>query len=291
VNGRVQATYLNKNWNTELRASPPQAGRFFTDEETRTRSRVAVVGPSLARQLFGDDNPLGQSIRLARVPFQVIGVLPEKGASGYRDQDDVVMVPVTTAMYRVLGKLYVDSIEFEIHDIALTEQVKERVLDLMADRHRVPFTLRDSAFSISNMADVQAALSENSRTMSLLLASIATISLIVGGIGIMNIMLVSVSERTREIGLRKAVGARRRDIIMQFMAEAIVVSTVGGLGGIVLGWTATLILSFGAGWATSVSAGSIALAFFFSALIGIVFGVYPAREAAGLNPIDALRHE
>jgi macrolide transport system ATP-binding/permease protein len=275
----------------DLRASQPQAGRLFNDEDNNIRARVAVIGVAVARQLFGPINPIGESIRLNKIPFQVIGVLPEKGSGGGRDQDDVVLVPVTTGMYRLLGKLYADSIDFEIQDISLTSAVQNRVLDLVAARHRVPPSQRDRAFSISNMADVQAALSENSRTMALLLASIATISLIVGGIGIMNIMLVSVSERTREIGLRKAVGARRRDIIMQFMSEAVVVSTVGGIGGILLGYIATLVLAFGAGWATSVSFASVALAFTFSALIGIAFGVYPARQAASLNPIEALRSE
>lgn len=301
VYGRSQAVYLNKNWNTQIqgvtysyermRNSAPRLGRFFTEDEDRQRAKVAVLGHTVALQLFGESNPIGQMIKLNRVNFQVIGVLPEKGASGWRNQDDVVLVPVITAMYRLLGKLYVDSIEIELKDANVTDDAEDKILNLMNQRKNVPLSQRADAFQLTNLADIQAALSQSSRTMSALLASIAAISLLVGGIGIMNIMLVSVTERTKEIGLRKAIGARKQDILLQFLAEAIVVSVVGGLIGIAIGWSASLSLSLITGWATSVSLVSVLVSFFFSGLVGIVFGIFPARKASALNPIDALRYE
>ena len=221
----------------------------------------------------------------------MIGVLPAKGATGFQDQDDVIVIPVLTAMHRLLGKDYVDYIDIEAATPADLQPVSDATLKYMIARHKVPPMQQQDAFQIRNLADIQSALSESSRTMSMLLAVIAAISLLVGGIGIMNIMLVSVAERTREVGLRKAVGARRRDILMQFLVEAVVVSLVGGLAGIAMGWLITVVLSQFAGWSTSVSAGAVLLAFLFSAGIGIVFGIYPARRAALLNPIEALRHE
>ena len=301
VTGRVRVAYLNRNWNTSIlgsgtayarmRAAEPQAGRFFTDAENQQRARVAVVGMTVVRELFGDANPIGEQIKINRVNFQVIGVLPEKGASTWRDEDDTIVIPVLTAMHRLLGKDRLDYIDIEVARREDMDRVEEQVIDLMAQRHRIPPSQRSDAYYVRNMADIQAAMTETSRTLSTLLAAIATISLIVGGIGTMNIMLVSVTERTREIGLRKAVGARPRDILTQFLSEAVVVSIIGGLAGIALGWLATLLLSTMAGWATSVSLVAVLLAFMFSGAIGIVFGIYPARKAARLNPIVALRHE
>jgi macrolide transport system ATP-binding/permease protein len=301
VTGRGQVVYQNKNWSTQImgatwaypdmHAATPVAGRFFTDAENQTRARVAVIGMTLVRELFGDQNPIGEMIKINKVSFQVIGVLPEKGASGFRNQDDIIIIPVLTAMHRLLGKVYVDSIELEVDSPEHMEEAQSSILKSMGKRHRVPPSQEDEAFQIFNMADLQEALSQTSKTMSMLLAAIAAISLIVGGIGIMNIMLVSVTERTREIGLRKAIGAKRNDILLQFLIESVVVSAIGGLSGIFLGWLVTVLLSALSGWATSVSVESVLLSFVTSALIGIVFGVYPARKASRLNPIDALRYE
>jgi macrolide transport system ATP-binding/permease protein len=245
---------------------------------------------TVVKQLFGDANPIGEYLKINKVNFQVIGILPEKGATTFRDEDDVIIVPLTTAMRRLLGKDYVDSMDIEMatpEDIASAQQ---EVKALLMRRHRVP-AVQDDAFQVRNMADLQSALSETSRTMSWLLASIATISLLVGGIGIMNIMLVSVTERTREIGLRKAVGAERSDILSQFLIESAVVSLMGGLLGIVVGWGITFAMAKIAGWTAAVTSPAILLALIFSATVGIVFGLWPARKASLLNPIEALRYE
>lgn len=299
--GRGQITYLNKNWNTQvmgvapayeqMRASTPIFGRFFSEEENQRRTLVAVIGTTVARELFGDKSPIGEMIKINKVNFRVIGVLPEKGAAGPQDQDDRILVPVVTAMYRLFGKNYVDSVDIEVRDAADIPDVQDSLQELMNKRHRVPVSSQGDAFNVFNMADIQQALNSTSQTMSMLLASIAAISLVVGGIGIMNIMLVSVTERTKEIGLRKAIGARRRDILLQFLAESIVVSVCGGLLGIALGVGFSLLISKVLGWSTVVSAGSVILSFGFSALIGIVFGSYPASKASKLHPIEALRYE
>ncbi len=300
-NGRGQVTYLNKNWNTtimgvapafeKMRSSTPIYGRFFSEAENQSRSLVAVVGTTVARQLFGEKSPIGEMIKINKVNFRVIGVLPEKGAAGPQDQDDRIVVPVMTAMYRLFGKNYVDSIDIEVLSSEAMSSVQDSILEIMNKRHRVPVSSQEDSFNIFNMADIQQALSSTSKTMSMLLASIAAISLVVGGIGIMNIMLVSVTERTKEIGLRKAVGARRRDIQMQFLAESIVVSVCGGLLGIALGLGFSILISKALGWTTVVSVGSVLLSFGFSALIGIVFGSYPASKASKMHPIQALRYE
>lgn len=301
VQGRGQVTYLNKNWNTmvlgvspafvKIRSSEPVLGRFFSEAENKKRALVAVIGLTVVRELFGDKKPLGEYIKINKINFQVIGVLPEKGAQGPMDLDDRVIIPVQTGMYRLFGKDYVDSVDIEVVSPEKIAAVQDSIKEVLNKRHRVPISAQQDAFQIFNMADLQTALSESSKTMSLLLSSIATISLLVGGIGIMNIMLVSVTERTREIGLRKAVGARKIDILMQFLAESVVVSIIGGVLGIVLSWGVTVLLSDFLSWPMTIALNSVLISFGFSVLIGIIFGIYPAKKASDLHPIDALRHE
>jgi len=300
VNGRVRVAFGNKNWSSSLTGSQPEyaemhnapavQGRFFTHEEDLSRARVAVLGKTVVKELFEDRNPIGETIRINKVAFTVIGVAKERGATGFRDQDDIVLVPLNTAMRRLLGKDYVDMIDIEVRSAEEMPGVDEDIRTLMIRRHRLPPSMEDS-FSIRNLAEIQEALGATSRIMSALLASIAAISLLVGGIGIMNIMLVSVTERTREIGLRKAIGARREDILTQFLVESSLVGLTGGTIGIALGALITFGISYFAGWATFISLSSVLLAFFFSAGIGVLFGLWPAKKAAALSPIEALRHE
>lgn len=300
VGGRGQVTFGGKNWNTrvigsepvyaQMHASVPVIGRFFNEKEILLKARVAVIGLTIVRELFDNANPLGEYIKINKINFQVIGILPEKGATQWRDQDDNIMIPLTTAMDRLLGKKYIDVIEIEITDSAYLDISQEQIRNLIIRTHRLPPSRHDS-FNIRNMAEMKEALTETSRTMSWLLSAIAAVSMLVGGIGIMNIMLVSVTERTREIGIRKAVGAKRRDILTQFLTEALVISIIGGLLGIALGWLISFTVSNLAGWASIVTALAIIVAVSFSAAIGIVFGLWPARKAALLNPIDALRYE
>src|SRR3990172_9328198 len=305
VTGRVRATSGNKNWNTlvrgtvpayaRMRASQPEIGRFFTDEENQRRARVALIGLTVVRELFGGENPVGEMIKLNRVNFQVIGVLPEKGATSFQDQDDVIVIPVLTAMHRLLGKDYIDYIDIEAQSPADLQPVTDAVMEQMLARHRVPPSQRQDAYQIRNLADIQAAMTETRPTMSLLLAAIATISLLVGGIGIMNIMLVSVTESTREVGLRKAVGAKRRHIMLQFLLEATFLSLAGGIVGILLGMgLSSLVSGIRMGEVAlqpAVTLPVVLLAFSLSAAIGIFFGFYPASRAARLDPIQALRYE
>jgi macrolide transport system ATP-binding/permease protein len=301
LSGKGQTTYANKNWSTQLlgtgpayariHAAEPELGRFFTEEENQKRARVAVIGATLVRELFNEQSPIGEMIKINKVGFQVIGVLPFKGANGFRDQDDIIIIPALTAMYRLLGKHFIDYIDVEAKPDTDMDAMIQDIQGVMASRHKIPPSQTSEAFIVRNMADIQAAMMESSKTMSMLLATIAAISLIVGGIGIMNIMLVSVTERTREIGLRKAVGARPADILQQFLIESVVVSAVGGTIGIVIGWLVTLVLALALGWTTSVSPVAVTLSFLFSAGVGVVFGIYPAKKAAALNPIEALRYE
>jgi macrolide transport system ATP-binding/permease protein len=292
--------YANKNWNTRvegvgadyetLRASSPVVGRFFTEEEVKMRSRVVLLGATVVKKLFGDDNPIGEIIKLNLVNFKVIGILPIKGANTFHDQDDGAIIPVTTAMFRVFGKEYVDTIYVEAKNAELLDSAQKEISKLIIKEHRLSKGQEDS-FQIRNMDDIKNTLEETTKTMSLLLGSIAAISLLVGGIGIMNIMLVSVTERTREIGLRKAIGANNRDIMSQFLIEAALMSFVGGVLGVLLGAGIAALFSSVAGWAVKVSLFSIILATAFSLIVGIIFGLWPAKKAASLDPIEALRYE
>ncbi len=301
VSGSVRAVYGSENINTNLdgvgydyggmRAYLPTFGRWFTREEIRRRAKVAIIGMTVVEKLFGkDENPVGKTIKLNRINFRVIGVFPPKGSAGPRDQDDAVLVPVTTAMYRVLGKTYLDGIYVEVGEAGFIEEAKKDIQDLIRRRHRIYQNDEDS-FNIWDMSEIQNMLSSMTRTMGMLLGCIAAISLIVGGIGIMNIMLVSVTERTREIGLRKAVGARKKDILAQFLIESVVMSVSGGLLGIIIGSAAAALLAGLAGWATHVSFFSVSLATVFSVAIGVGFGLWPAYKAAELKPVEALRYE
>ena len=300
VSGSVQVVYGNQNWNTraegvgfeydKMRATTPEVGRWFTEEEMIRREKVVILGMTVVEKLFGDKNPIGETIKINRIYFRVIGVAPSKGAGGWRDQDDIIYIPATTAMYRVFGKDYLDSIYVEVNTTEMVDQVQEEIRQLIIKRHRLRSDDEDS-FYIRNMSEIQEMIESTTQTMSLLLGCIAAISLLVGGIGIMNIMLVSVTERTREIGLRKAIGARSQDIMSQFLIEAVVMTFSGGLMGILLGGGAAFIMSQVLGWATKVSFFSITLSTTFSIAVGIGFGLWPAKKAAELNPIEALRYE
>jgi macrolide transport system ATP-binding/permease protein len=299
VNGNARIVYGNKNWSSTLtgvgfdygtmRASIPTIGRWFTAEEMQKRDKLAIVGVTLVKELFGSSNPIGKTIKINRINFKVIGIAPAKGFSGPRDEDDVVIIPVTTAMYRVLGKDYLSGIFVEVASPTLIEQATTAVSELIRKRHRLKED--DDSFNIRDMTEIQKMLTSTTQTMSLLLGSIAAISLLVGGIGIMNIMLVSVTERTREIGLRKAIGARKNDIMLQFLVESVGLTISGGFIGVLAGIGISLVLSYFAGWAVKTSLISVVLATAFSALIGIFFGLWPARKAAELKPLEALRYE
>lgn len=299
VTGNAQIVYQSENWNTsiegadydyaQIRAATPEYGRWFTSEEIQSRAKVAVIGLSVVEKLFGDTNPISKTIKINRINFKVIGILPEKGFAGPRDQDDMINIPITTAMYRVLGKDYLDSIYVEISSPELIDEGKIEIEQLIRKQHKL-YQEADS-FSIHDMTEIQQMLSSTTKTMSALLGCIAAISLVVGGIGIMNIMLVSVTERTREIGLRKAIGARKADIMAQFLIEAVVMTLSGGILGILTGVGISQILSLAAGWSVTVTTFSITLATSFSIVIGVGFGIWPAQKAAQLNPVEALRHE
>ncbi len=299
VNGAGRIVFGNKNWSTNLtgvgydygtmRAALPTVGRWFTREEIQTREKVAIIGVTVVKELFGTTNPLGKTVKINRINFTVIGIAPAKGFSGPQDEDDIVIIPVNTAMYRVLGKNYLSGIFVEVASPTLIEQTKSAISALIIKRHRLKEG--DDSFNIRDMTEIQKMLSSTTQTMSLLLGSIAAISLVVGGIGIMNIMLVSVTERTREIGLRKAIGARKNDIMLQFLVESVGMTVSGGFIGIVLGIGISLILSYFAGWSVITSPISVVLATAFSALTGIFFGLWPARKAAALKPVEALRYE
>ena len=300
VTGIGQLVSLDKNWNSsvegvdydygEMRASVPTVGRWFTRQEIQGREKVAILGTTVVSKLFGSANPIDQIVKINRINFRVIGVAPAKGFAGPRDQDDVALIPVTTAMYRVLGKNYLDGIFVEVSSAGNIEAAKSAIDALIRKRHKVQPN-NDDSFNIRDMTQFQQMLSSTTQTMSMLLGSIAAISLVVGGIGIMNIMLVSVTERTKEIGLRKAIGARKADIMLQFLIESVGMTLTGGIIGVLVGVGVSIILSTFAGWAVKTSLFSVVLATTFSVLIGLFFGLWPAQKASGLKPVEALRYE
>jgi len=307
LRGGAQVVWGNANWSTqiygttpdylEVRQWPLAAGRVFEPAEMSGAGKVCIVGQTVVRELFGGADPMGQIIRIKRVPFTVIGVLGVKGQSMMgTDQDDIILVPIATARSRVLGaanlakQRAVSTIWVKVADGYETRGVEAQVRALLRQRHRLQ-PGADDDFSLRNLAEFMAAQEASSRVLALLLAAVASVSLVVGGIGIMNIMLVSVTERTREIGLRMAVGARTRDILGQFLVEAVTLSLIGGLVGVVLGVGGALAVARLAGWQVLLSGEAIVLAVAFAFVIGVFFGFYPARRAARLNPVEALRFE
>lgn len=297
----TQVAAGNQNWFTriygesadyfDIRQWPLIEGAPFTPQDIRSANKVCVVGRTTATQIYGNQNAVGQILRIKNVPFTITGVLMPKGLSTQGvDQDDVVVMPFTSAMKRVTGGTTLRNINVQVANAKELEAAQQQITELLRQRHNIREG-RDDDFTVRNQEEIAQAATATSRVMTVLLGAIAGVSLVVGGIGIMNIMLVSVTERTREIGVRLAVGAHGRDILTQFLIEAVSLSSVGGLIGIVLGITASQLLSAFAHWPTLISMSSIAVAFLFSAAVGVFFGFYPAREAARLDPIDALRYE
>ena len=306
MRGSAQVVFGNLNWSTVIQGVTPQyaaarewpviTGRGVSPEDLDGAVKVAVLGQTTAENLFGDAPPEGQIIRIKKVPFTVVGVLARKGQSSWgQDQDDIILIPLSTAKKKVLGASQanpraVGAISIKIRVGEDMAEAESQIRALLRQRHRLqPY--QDDDFWLRNLSEILQTQEESSRVMTYLLAAIASVSLLVGGIGIMNIMLVSVTERTREIGLRMAVGARRRDILAQFLVEAVTLSLIGGTIGIALGLGGSEAISRLAAWRTLIPLDAVALAFGFAAAIGIFFGFYPARKAAQLSPIEALRHE
>jgi macrolide transport system ATP-binding/permease protein len=300
VLGNVQAIYKDKNTKTSvigtttnypfMRNAVPYYGRFFTDEENISLRRVCVLGQTVVNDLFGDEDPVGKVIKINRKNFTVIGVLPVKGAAGMRDQDDVIIVPINTASKILFGKDYIDQIWVEVTDTSYVEKAMEDIPKLMRDIMNVP-QFKEDPVTVFNLSDIKKMLTQTTQTFSLLLGIIAGISLIVGGIGIMNIMLVSVVERTKEIGLRKAIGATNRAVLLQFLIEAVILSVLGGAIGILLGSGVAFVLGKFTGWSIYIPPIAVIMSFSFSFIVGVVFGFWPAKKASRLEPIEALRYE
>jgi putative ABC transport system permease protein len=301
VRRQEQVIAGNLNWGTLIQGVAPEIqqirdwevaqGRFLHEGDVDSAAQVAVVGETVASQLFGNDNPVDAVIRIRNIPFRVVGVLAPKGQTGQgTDQDDTVMIPYTTMQKRLIRITWVHTVMVKAISAERVQEAEEQIAMLLRQRHRIGAD-RDDDFNVRNLSDIAEAASTTARVMTVLLGSVASISLLVGGIGIMNIMLVSVTERTREIGIRMAVGARSRDIMLQFLVEAVVMAATGGLIGILLGIGSSEILKEWAKWPTLISPTIVAIAFVFSGAVGVFFGFYPAKKAAQLDPIEALRYE
>lgn len=299
-----QVVYGNMNWSTVVMGAAPElfdirewgvvSGRSLTQQDTDGAAKVCLLGQTVANNLFGSADPVGNIIRIKKIPFTVVGILERKGQSPQgTDQDDTVFVPLRTAQRNLVRSPFpntVGAIMVKARHETLLSKAEEEVTALLNQRHRIT-NGKEPDFSIRNLSEILAVAEKSSKAMSLLLGAVASISLIVGGIGIMNIMLVSVTERTREIGIRMAIGARKKDILLQFLTEAVLLTMIGGIIGILLGSGGATIVSKLLSWPTLISVSSISIAFVFSGIVGVFFGYYPALKAANLNPIDALRYE
>ena len=301
VNSSYQVVYGNQNWNSSVYGVTPEflnirdltvsTGSFISNQDLESRNRVAVIGTTVATNLFGETNPVGKNIRVNNQPYKVIGVLESKGQSSMgSDQDDMVIVPLTTAQERLMGITYIRTINIQASSADQIEPVQAQVEVLLRQRHHIVGDKEDD-FTVRNLTSLMEVMKTNTTTLTLFLGSIAAISLIVGGIGIMNIMMVSVTERTREIGIRKALGATFQNIMMQFLIESVVIGVVGGLLGIFLGISLALVLGKFTQFYTVITASPIIISFAVSVGTGLFFGIYPARKAARLDPIEALRYE
>jgi putative ABC transport system permease protein len=296
----TQVQAANKNWNTTVRAYYPSVfaiqswqiarGAAFDQADQDSAALVAVIGQTVATNLFGDADPVGQTILVRNVAFKVKGVLAAKGSNGFQDQDDVVLIPFSTGQVRLFNQSYVQEIAVQVADANQMTAVQQEITDLLRTRHRLTGTAQND-FNVRNNNQIIDTVQSTSETLRYLLAGVAAVSLIVGGIGIMNIMLVSVTERIREIGIRMAIGARPGNVLAQFLIEAVLLSLVGGVLGILLGVGGSLLLSRLAGWTTAVTWPAVGMSFGFAALVGVFFGFYPARSAARLDPIEALRYD
>lgn len=300
VQSRAQIVSSNQNWSTqiqgvdihyaEIRSWPLASGDFFTSGDVSSSARVCLLGKTIATNLFANGDPVGQEIRIKNSPFRIVGVLSPKGQNAEgRDQDDVIMAPYTTVMKKLQGQTNISAIMVSAVSQGAVHTAEQQITDLLRQRHNISGT--DDDFIVRNLSDIAELANSTNRVLTMLLGSIASVSLLVGGIGVMNIMLVSVTERTREIGIRLAVGATGGDIQFQFLTEAVVLSVLGGLAGIGFGVGVSKLISDTLGWPTLISTSAIGMAFAFSAAVGIFFGYYPARKAAGLDPIEALRYE
>ncbi len=298
----AQVVFANDNWATritgtepqyfDIRTWPPARGTVFTQADVDSAANLAVIGETVRKNLFGNADPLGQTIRIKNLPFKVVGVLSPKGQSGGMgdDQDDIVFIPITTHQKKITGDTWLRFIVVSAVSRTASYAAQQQITSLLRDRHRIR-PGADDDFFVRNLADIADLYDAQAKVMTMLLASIASVSLIVGGIGIMNIMLVSVTERTREIGIRMAIGATEQDVQRQFLIEAVVLSLMGGAVGIVLGIGASYAITHGLKWAVSISPLAIVVAVVFSMAVGVFFGFYPARKAARLDPIEALRYE